>query len=439
MLETSIRHFTRYSEVISILIRHGMGMFISQGYPVLQQDTNLCLIGRHLREALVELGPTFIKLGQLASTRPDIVPPPVQRELSLLQDQVQPILFQEVRQIVEEALGARLETLFRDFRTEPIAAASIAQVHYAVLKNGDPVAVKVQRPFLQPRVKTDLEIFQNLVGQIEQRSEWGKRYPVRIMFEEFSKKIQEELDFLIEGRNTEKIAKGMKKFSYIRIPKVYWEFSNSRVLTLQYISGIRLSQLTRRQDSNYNPQKVADRLSKALLQQILVEGYFHGDPHAGNILVLPEDRIALLDFGIMGELSYDMRYQLASLITTFVRGNDGQIMKAIAQMGIVPESVDRLSLQEDISALRQKHLKLKVGQPLIGEPIRDFFNIMYQHGIHIPSGFVLLGKSLLTSEGILHELDPGLSLLRQAKPFSKKLIIEHFSIKNWVARLWAAH
>lgn len=430
MLEIPARHFTRYYEILSVLIRHGLGYMFVSGNTRAMQEGNSAIIGAHLKSAFAELGPAFVKLGQLASTRSDLLPQPIVQELAKLQDRVHPLSYGVIRRVIEESLQSRIESNYQQFNPVPVAAASIGQVHYAVLKNGEKVAVKVQRPLLRQTVQTDLEIFQILVTQIERKTDWGKRYPVRLLLEEFSNTIHGELDFLNEGRNAEKLANLSKKDPNVVIPKIYWNFSHPSVLTQEYIAGIPLYQVMGSQATTYNVHRIADRLSKALLQQILVEGCFHADPHPGNVLIIPGEKIALIDFGITGHLTSTMRGQILSLISALIRGDDTLILKTLSKMGIVPESVDRLSFQADISVLRSKHLQGSSGRLTMGDSIQDFFKIIFRHGIHVPSEFVLVGKSLLTLEGILKDLDPTLSLVEQAKPFSRRVIWRKLSLET---------
>ncbi|HBW34462.1 AarF/ABC1/UbiB kinase family protein [Desulfosporosinus sp. BICA1-9] len=436
MYEISARHFTRYYEILSVLIRHGLGYMLFSGNLRPMQEENLALVGVHLRNACAELGPAFVKVGQLASTRSDLLPQPIVQELAKLQDRVHPLFFEVVRRVVEESLKSRLESAYHEFDPVPLAAASIGQVHQAVLHNGERVAVKVQRPHLRETVQTDLEIFQIFVDQIEQRTQWGKRYPLRMLLEEFSNTIKGELDFVNEGRNAEKLSKVSINNPHILIPKIYWELTQPSVLTMEYISGIPLHHIIGSQEAAYDVHRIADRLSKALLQQILLVGCFHGDPHPGNILILPGEKIALLDFGITGHLTRTMRGQILSLMSALIRGNNALILETISQMGIVSEQADKLAFQTDISALRHKHLKGPSRKLAMGESIQDFFNIIFRHGIHIPSEFILVGKSLITLEGILNELDPNISLVEQAKPFSRRFIWGKFDLLNLWERIW---
>jgi len=436
MFGIPMKHLGRYHEILSVLVRHGLGCFF---LPFYGQMENLELIGAHLREAFTELGPTFVKVGQLASTRSDVLPRAIVLELAKLQDQVRPLSFGNVRQVIEGALQARLESVFLEFDPKPLAAASIGQVHQAVLNNGERVGVKVQRPNIREVVKTDLEIFGTLVTLIEQKTDWGTRFPLRMLLREFSKTILEELDFLNEGRNAEKLAQFNKKNKSILIPKIYWEFSRSTVLTLEYFPGMPLSQILESSNSvhdalAYNPHQIADRLSQGLLKQIFLDGCFHGDPHPGNVLIMPEGKIALVDFGITGTLTPVMRHQLAALFIALARGKDDLILNTISQMGIVPKDIDRLSFRKDIAALRE-NLKASSGKIVIGESIQNFFNIVFRYGIYIPSEFVLIGKSFLTLEGVLNKLDSTFSLVEYAKPFSRRLLWEKYSPKNLLNRI----
>lgn len=424
------RHFTRYYEILSILIRHGLGFMLIPGNIIPMQEKNHAILGAHLRDAFFELGPAFMKLGQLASTRSDLFPKPIVQELGKLQDRVPPLSFREIRRVIEETFQSRLESTYQEFDPLPLAAASIGQVHKAVLHSGEKVAVKVQRPFVREKIQTDLEIFQVLVNQIEQRSPWGNRYPMRMVFEEFSDTIKEELNFLHEGQNAEKIFKSTKRNSTLLIPKIYWESTNPSVLTMEYISGLPLHQIISSQDPSYDVHRIAKRLTQALLGQILLEGCFHADPHPGNILILPENKIALIDFGITGHLSRTMRGQILSLVSALIRENDALLLKTLSQMGIMPESVDRAALRADISAFRHTHLKISSTKFSMGESIQDFFKIISHHGIYIPSEFIKIGKSLLTLEGVLNVLDPTISLAEQAKPFSRGFIRGMFGLKS---------
>lgn len=451
MLEIPFRHFSRYSEIISILIRYGLGSFVMDQIPLPMRaglgglkrqysEAELAWLGTRLREALMELGPTFIKMGQMVSNRSDILPQPIAQELTKLQDRVHPFSFTQARQVIEQSMQQRLDAVFKEFDPRPVAAASLGQVHQAVLYNGEKVAVKVQRPHVREVAEVDLEIFSFLVSQLEQRTEWGKRYPLKTIFNEFSKTLLEELDFSNEGRNTEQLAQLNKKNSAFVIPKIYWEFTNTKVLTQEYISGIPLHQIIDdrnplSQGEEYNRSLIAKQLGQGFLQQILGDGYFHGDPHSGNILILPQGKIALIDFGVLGTLTKSMRYQLANLIAALLRGKDERLLEVISQMGIVPQQLDRAQFLRDIADLRSEYLKKSQGIIKIGGGVQGFFNLIHQHGIYLPSEFVLVGKSLLTLEGYLYRLDPEFSLIENVKPYSRKILWDRFNLIHFLKNI----
>ncbi|WP_425803917.1 ABC1 kinase family protein [Desulfitobacterium sp. Sab5] len=451
MMEIPFRHFARYSEIISILIRYGLGYFVLEQIPLPKgagligskrhySEAELTLIGVRLREALTELGPTFIKMGQLVGNRTDIIPQPVAAELTKLQDRVRPFPFVQVRQVIEQALQQRLDAAFQEFDPRPLAAASLGQVHQAVLYSGEKAAVKVQRPRVREVAEVDLEIFSFLISKFEQRTEWGKRYPLKTIFNEFSKTLLEELDFFNEGRNTEQLARLNRKNSNFVIPKIYWEFTKATVLTQEFISGIPLHQMIDDQDlsikgEEYDRSLIAKQLGRGLLRQILSDGYFHGDPHPGNIFILPEGKIALIDFGVLGTLTQSMRYQLAELIMALLRGKDERLFEVISQMGIVPQQIDQTQFLKDISGLRSKYLNQSQGIRGIGEGVQDFFNLIHHHGIYLPSEFILVGKTLITLEGYLYRLDPEFSLIEQVKPYSRKILWDRYNPIHFLTRI----
>ncbi|MEA4902582.1 ABC1 kinase family protein [Desulfitobacterium sp.] len=445
MNEIPLRHLARYSEIISIFLRYGLGYFVLENIPLppilglgrsnrRYSETELGGIGVRLRGALTELGPTFIKLGQLACTRSDLIAQPIIKELTQLQNQVRPLPFATIRQLVETSLQQRLDTIFLEFNPIPLAAASIAQVHQAVLKTGEKVVVKVQRPHLREIAEIDLEIFGFLIVQFEQRTEWGKSYPLQTIFREFSRTLLEELDFLNEGKNTEKLTQYNKTFI---IPKIYWEFSTASVLTQEFIPGTPLRQMVNVQSSSleHNLSLIAEQLCQGILHQILIVGYFHGDPHPGNILILPDGKIALIDFGIVGTLTNSMRHQLADLIDSLIAKKNDRLLQVIAQMGIIPEQMDRTQFLQDISGMRSKYLLNPQSRGGLGEAIQDFFNIINDHRIYIPSEYVLIAKCLLTLEGILHQMDPNLSLVGQIKPYTRRLLWDKFNPIRFLTRI----
>ena len=439
MLEQTMRHFHRYQEIVSVLIRNGLGlMFIEQlSLRGNGTHTNLDLVqlGQRFRQALGELGPTFMKVGQFASTRPDIIPKPILRELEQLQDRAPLIRFEDIQRMIEKELGAPIKKLFRDFDPSPLAAASIGQVHYAVLPTGESVVVKVQRPNISLVIQTDLEIMQDIVTILEQRFPKAKDYALQGILREFSGWLSKELDYSTEGKNAEKIAKGFERDPLVIIPRIFWEFTSKRVLTMAYVEGVKLNDRQKIAALHYDRSMIAARLSKALLQQIIRDGFFHGDPHPGNIFVLSGERIAFVDFGIVGSLTPVMKRRFANLVSALTLRNTKSMVKALLQLGVVPQNVDSAQLRQDLDEIRRKHLDVPIAQTSFSELVNDLLNLTFKHRIEIPSDFILLGKSLLTLEGIVHEFDPTMSMVELAKPFRLQFIKERFITFDWVKKL----
>ncbi|MGE4273516.1 MAG: ABC1 kinase family protein [Desulfitobacterium sp.] len=438
MISRRIRHAHRYREVATILARNGFGLIleemglinlISFSRRILrkEEEVDSRTLGERLRNALEELGPTYIKIGQIASTRPDLIPEYLIRELEKLQDQVPPFSFVEVTQIVREELGGAPQEIFRHFEERPLAAASIGQVHYAVLKTGEKVAVKVQRPLINDTIETDLEILSDLAALAERRMDWAAFYHVRDMVEEFAASLRNELDYEIEGSNAERISRQFVEDSSIYIPRVHKEYSSKRVLTLEYIQGVKLSQFQDLAELGYDRKVLAENLIKAMFKQILIEGFFHGDPHPGNIFVLPGQVIALIDFGMIGRLSPDMKDHFASLVIGMMRRKTEDMIEAVFAMGIVPEDIDRKILFRDVDLLREKYLDVPLSEVHLGTAVNDLFKVAFKHRIIIPTDLVLLGKSLLSLEGIVEQLDPEISIIDIAEPFGEQLFFERLN------------
>ncbi|BCJ85173.1 ABC1 kinase family protein [Effusibacillus dendaii] len=447
MLGKRMRHINRYREIAGALVRHGFGFFVEEigfanilSFPYRfltntnERDTKS--MGERIRLVLQELGPTFVKLGQIASTRPDLIPNDIIQELAKLQDKVPTFPFEEVRQIMEEELGTTLEEIFAQIDESPLAAASIGQVHRAVLRSGQTVAVKIQRPHITTIIQTDLEILQDLASLSERHLEWAARYQVGEMVEEFSKSLRDELDYTIEGRNAEKIAKQFSGNPKIHVPKVYWDYSTKRVLTMEYMEGVKLTEIEKLKEKEYNPRILAERVANAIFQQIFVEGFFHGDPHPGNVWVLPGEVIAFLDFGMVGRLTSDMKYHFASLVIALMRQSTDGVIHAILRMGLVPDDVNMVRLRNDVDQLKDKYYGVPLSQVSLGEAVNDLFTVAFRHRIRIPADLTLLGKTLLTIEGIVETLDPELSILDLAQPFGRKLLMDRIHPRSIAEIVW---
>jgi ubiquinone biosynthesis protein len=448
MIKKRIRHLGRLREIVNAFTRHGFGYLMKElglldllSVPkrlFLQGSETIEVLstGERIRMFLEELGPTFIKIGQIASTRPDIIPLDIIQELVKLQDKVSAFPFSEVKKIIEEELADSLENSFREFQETPIAAASIGQVHYAVLTAGEQVAVKVQRPKLKHLIETDLEILKELARLADSRLEWARRYQVRDIVDELAMSIRRELDFEMEARNTEKIAAKFKDNPKVVIPKVFWDYTSAKVLTMEFIDGITLNEEEKLQKLGYDSKVLGETVVNTILQQILIDGFFHGDPHPGNLLVLPNGAIAFLDFGIVGRLSPEMRDHVASFVIALMRQNTDEVLQAISSMGVVPDDVNYEQLRMDVDLLREKYSDLSFKNMKIGQTITDLFSVAFQYKIKLPTDLTILGKTLLTMEGVVEKLDPDLSIIKIAEPFGKRLIMERYRPKTIIDKVW---
>lgn len=446
MIGRRLRHINRYRDIAMALTRHGFGFVVEEmdifhllsipermGWTSAKTDRKT--VGERIRHVIEELGPTFVKLGQIASTRSDLIPPSILKELEKLQDNVVPFSFHDVRTIAEAELGFKLEHAFASFDSEPVAAASIGQVHIGTLHSGERVAVKIQRPGIDHTVRTDLAILQNLAVLAEARFEWAKRFQLRNMIDSFGKSLIEELDYTVEARNTETLYKQTLPHTRIRIPRIYGEYSSKKLMTMEYLDGTKLNQPELLRAKGYDPKSIAEKLMQAVLQQIFIDGFFHADPHPGNLMVLPGEIIAFLDFGMVGRLTPEMKQHFAGLIIALMRQSTTGVIKSVLRMGLVTERVDMQHLRRDVDRLRDKYVGVPLSDVSLGEAVNDLFDVAYRHHIRIPTDFILVGKTLITVEGLVEQLDPDISILRIAEPFGKRLLLEQLrpgKVTEWI-------
>ncbi|MFT8321503.1 MAG: AarF/ABC1/UbiB kinase family protein [Bacillus sp. (in: firmicutes)] len=447
MFSKRMKHAHRYQEIIRALLRNGFGYLVkdlglTEAFSPLikkmgrMQPSYRRTLGERIRLLLEELGPTFIKFGQVMSTRRDLFPQHIIHELEKLQDNVPPFSFSEVTEIIDAELGGDIAGIFAEFQEKPIASASIGQVHFARLHTGEHVAVKVQRPNITKLIYTDLEIIKDLSQLASSKLDWVKKYPIIELIDEFAHSLKEELDFTIEGRNAEKVAKQFKSSEIVQVPTIYWNYSTGKILTMEYLAGIKINDIKQMEELGYNRKKVARKFANSLLKQILEFGFFHGDPHPGNLLILPGERIGFLDFGMVGRLSNEMKYQFVSFVISLKKGNSDAIIKVMFQMGVLPDDIELTTIRLDIEKMRDKYYDVPLSQLSFGEIIHDFFHIAQRHQIHIPAELTILGKSLMLVEGIVEFLDPSCNMMDLAEPFAEQLAKERFHPKKLAENAW---
>lgn len=446
MLQNRVRHHRRYQEIVNTFVRNGFSHILyrlglterlSGRKDMLDEaEDNLTDIGIKLRTALQSLGPTFIKLGQIASSRRDVVPEPIALELEKLQDDVQSFDYEVVKEIIIRELEDTPESLFAEFNTEPLATASIGQVHVAKLHTGEEVAIKIQRPDIESIITTDLEILHNLARVLDSRLEWARTYRIKDIIEEFSYSLKNELDYLLEGRNGERIAEQFEDDANIHIPKFFWEYTTDKVLTMEMIRGIKVNKYDKLKEKGYNTKLIASRIADAMLSQILDAGFFHGDPHPGNIYILPNNKVAFLDFGMVGQLSNDLKYYFSSLIISLQSGDTDGMINTFNEWGLLDYVPNMGALRRDIDSLQLKYYDVPLHHISLGLVMLEVFTIAYKHRIEIPSDIAVLGKAILTLETILENLDPELSIMHAVEPYGKKLMLKRYHPFNIARKSW---
>jgi len=447
-LKRRYKNINRLREITNALIKYGFDYFvkqlgltnlISKGGKILKLKPSKIAqlpLPIRVRLALEELGPTFVKLGQILSTRPDLIPPDYIKELQKLQDEVPPFAYDQVEQIIKRELGTDIPKIFKLFEQKPFAAASLGQVHQAILEDGDKAVVKVQRPDIEKVIETDLDILFDLARLTERHIPASRLYdPVGIV-EEFTKVIRSELDYGTEGRNAERFRKNFEDDKTIYTPKIYWEFSSRRILTMELIEGIKINNLKELDKVGYDRKKIAENGAKAFMKQILIDGFFHADPHPGNMLVMKDGIIGFMDFGMMGRLDEEMREKGIDLFVAVLERNPNKIINEMLNLGITSqEEIDTRSLKIDIKEMLEQYYDKPLKEIKLGELISQLVEISIKYHIKMPAEFALLGKSLITVEGIGSELDPDFNLAEIAKPYAKDLILERKSPQRLILKL----
>lgn len=433
------KHIKRYRQILRVFVKHGFGALIEQlglfNYlnikRLRKKDSKVIKeklsIGERLRLSLEELGPTFIKLGQILSTRSDIFPPDVIAELEKLQDAAPPIPFENVKSVIESEFDDKLENIFKEFNETPLAAASIAQVHLARLNSGKKVVVKVQRPGIERSIDLDLRILEDLAYFVDHHTKYGRLYDFTKMVQEFKNILKNELDFRCEGKNAEVFKKNFSKDRGVKVPNISWIHTTRRVLTMEYIDGIRLNDFTALDNAGLDRKLIARNLAESMLKQILRDGFFHGDPHPGNIMVLPDSTIVFLDLGMVGKLNEERKIQFLKMLMGIVFKNSRLITQAIIDLDAMRHCVNIRKLEKEIDILRDKYITMPLNEIKVGEVLNEIFHLAFSYNIMIPREFTMLAKSLVTLEGVVGKLDPELSVIEVAEPIARKLMYKIFS------------
>ena len=439
-------HAGRYLEIGSALRRHGLGFVVGllgldrmvQGGGGAAADAVRRANSEspaHLRAALEELGPTFIKLGQLLSTRSDLLPPAFVAELAKLQDAAPPVPVEVIRAVVRSELGAEPEEVFAAFDDRPLASASIGQAHAATLADGTPVVVKVRRPGAVSQVQVDLEILQNMATRATRAWEFARDFDAVGLVDEFAETIRAELDYLEEGRNAERFARDFDDDASVVIPRVYWEHTTSRVLTLERMGGMNVADAAALDEAGVDRDLVARRGADIVLKMIFEDRFFHADLHPGNLFIHGDGTIALIDFGMVGVIDEELRGHLSRLFIAMVRGDAELLTSALVEVSVTSGSVDRLTLRDDLRPFVRRYRLQSVRQTPFARMIAELFAILRSNRVRLPREMILLFKALLLIEALATELDPDFRLGNALEPYAERLAWERLRASVIARRL----
>jgi len=442
-LRRTAAEISRARHIAEVLIRNGLGFlaeragftrFLSRWRArQVEQDIRAeeLTTPQRVRRTLEELGPTYIKLGQLLSTRPDLLPPQYIVELGKLLDSAPPVPLEDISQTVEDELGAPVSELYQRFEAKPIASASIGQVHRATLHDGTEVAVKVQRPEIERTIEADLDLLLAQARFAESRSETLRQHGLVDIVQEFAQSLRDELDYTIEGRHADRLYDLLEEKS-ILIPGVYWDLTTSRVITLKYLDGIKLTQIQKLADEGYDLHAVAIQITQLYLRQVFVHGIFHADPHPANILVC-DGQIGLVDFGIIGYLTPQMKRDLGDLLFAVVQKNADEVVRVIMRIGAVGAGSDRDALRRDVRRLILHYYNVSLESVPIAQFLRDTMSMTFEHHIRLPPDLALLVRTIIVLEGVTRNLDPSFVLAKYLEPFVGRLVTQRFSIRRITA------
>src|SRR6476619_6034352 len=433
------RNLGRMSEIAQVAVRHGFGYFLETHrlthllpWPrrpaALDPELSPTARGQHLREMLDELGPTFVKFGQLLAARPDVVPPDIITELRALQDDVKPFPFSEVERMIAEELELPLEKLFLEFEEQPMAAASIGQVHRAVLPNGRRVAVKVQRPEAPRKIEADLALLYQAARLAKER--------LRALdfIDEFARSSRHELDYRQEGRNAQAFHRHFAGHPHVRIPRVYWSYSRQRVLTLEMIQGTQLADIELDDFTLEQRNRLATLLTETWMTMIFRNGFFHGDPHPDNIRVISADQIGLVDFGQAGKLSDDDISKMTALFIDAASENVDVLAKRLGDLGVRYERSREAELQAELRELYYKYYGARLAEIDPMQVVREAFALIYSQNLRLPTRFVILDKAIATLASVTTELHPDFNVFEVAKPYARGLMMHRYTPHRMLRR-----
>ena len=433
------RNLNRYRQILTILIKFGFGdlidllkidQYIEIGLQLISRDrrhpNEKLSRAERVRMAIEELGPTYVKLGQVLSTRPDLIPIEFTKELSRLQDKVPPFPFEAVKTTIEEEFGKPLEDLFTFIDKTPFASASIGQVHRAQLEDDETVAVKVQRPGIKKNIEIDLEIMLHMATLVERNiKEMALYRPVKIV-EEFARTLEREIDYTIEAGSIERFSRHFLADPNVYIPKVYREKSTDRVLTMELVDGIKVSEIDKLETAGLDLKMITDRGAGFYLKQVFELGFFHADPHPGNIFILPENIVCLIDFGMTGSVNLETREDFVDLIDGIINRQESKVTQVLLKLTQWEEEPPIKQLERDVSDFMGQHLYRPLKEIEVGKLLNHLLELASRHFLIIAPDIFLMMKTLTMMEGVAMTLDPDFDMIAKAEPFIKRIKLARF-------------
>ena len=430
------KHLKRYKDIALLLIKHGRSDVVKHieledalEPDALVETTTGESKSDELAQDLEKMGPTFIKLGQLLSTRADFLPPAYIHALTRLQDKIDPFPFEQVEAIFSAELGVRISKAFSEFEAKPLATASLGQVHRAAMLDGRVVVVKVQRPGIREIIAEDLEVLEEIAGFLDKHTQWGKRYEFGKMLEEFRKSLWRELDYRQEARNLSTLGANLLEFAGIVVPTPIEDFTTSRVLTMEYIQGKKITELSPLARLDFKGADLAEELFHAYLKQILVDGFFHADPHPGNVFLTDDHRIALLDLGMVGHIPPQLQDNLLQLLLAVSDGRGDDAAAMAIKISELKEDFSERTFRQRVAGLVSEHQGSKMDQIQVGRVVLEITQISGENGLRVPAELTLLGKTLLNLDLVGQTLDP---------QFNPNASIRRNALKILQQRLWKA-
>jgi ubiquinone biosynthesis protein len=441
-LNRNIRSIKRYRQIVRVLFKYGFDNLlaylsltevVTRWRRMLRRETSVLAElsqAERMRMALEELGPTFIKLGQFLSTRADILPPNYIKEFSKLQDSVPPFSYEEVVAEIHREFGRDVQELFSFFDPTSIAAASIAQVHRARLLSGEDVVVKIRRPGIQEQVETDIEALMLLAMVAERHLPNSEIYDPTGQVRELARTIRREMDLTLEGRTIERFAANFATTKSLYFPTVYWSVSSKAMLTMEYIDGIKVSDIDALQRAGMDLKLIAKRGADAFVTMVLEHGFFHGDPHPGNVLILPGNVICMLDFGMIGRIDPFLKGYLTDILLAILRRDVEEVISLLIYSGDITDSINLRALRRDLSEFIEKYYELSLQELEVGQLLFDFTEIITNYHIKFHPDLLLLAKAFVTIEGMGRRLDPDFDMSTHLRPLVEKEIRDRMSPKS---------